>query len=205
MPGIGEIKMNSVAILEELRLLKTEIKMRYVSKQAMFGAQYLKKLQKDHREIKNSFRPFKNKSPTMAMKITFIGCSLCASSPFSTSPWIILYTFRTNEVGTVIICAYQIKLRKINCLEWKSPAPRRPDNNKHIHQSYLSKEQNGFLPLPEGSIRMKTATASRKKRQPDWGRLPGYNLCVGSPSRSRIIGPTLFGQGRCHTALDRQW
>lgn len=120
----------------------------------------------DYREIKNSFRPFKNKSPMMATKITFIGCSLCASSAFSTSLWIILH-FRTNEVGTVIICAYQIKLRKINCLEWKSPAPRRPDRNKHIHQSYLSKEQNDFLPLPEDNIRMKTATASRKQRQPD--------------------------------------
>lgn len=51
--------MNSVTILEELRLLKAEIKMRYVSKQTMFRAQYLKKLQMTTEKSKIALDPLK--------------------------------------------------------------------------------------------------------------------------------------------------
>jgi hypothetical protein len=52
-----------------------------------------------------------------------------------------------------------MRLREINCLEWKSLVQRRPGNNTHIHQSYLQEHRVVFF-LSPGIV----SELSRKRR-----------------------------------------
>lgn len=66
------------------------------------------------------------------------------------------------EVGTVNIFPYQIRPRETDCFE-SGKIGSKEANHKHIHQSYLPKEQSGFLPLPKESLNNSNVSEHKEK------------------------------------------